>query len=101
MASVRGLGVNPNAGVYGLVQQYMALERTEINRLQEMKQADQTRRTAFTDLGAKLRDLRSAADDFRWGGSLSPINSFDAQSSNTDVVSVSAASGAGDGIHTL
>ncbi|MFC1572840.1 flagellar filament capping protein FliD [Candidatus Eisenbacteria bacterium] len=94
-------GVNPNAGVYDLVQQFMQLERTQMNRLESQKAEIQGRGTMLTELRTHLSALRSAVSDFRWGGSSSPVNSFTATSSNTSIANITPEAGAADGQHTL
>ncbi len=101
MSPVSRLGVNPNSGVYNLVQQYMVAERVQLNRLQETKDEERSHQRAFTDLSAKLSSLRSVANDFRWGDTLSPINTFTTASTDPTVVTITAGSNAADGPHAV
>lgn len=102
MAAVGGIGgANPNSGVYQLVQQYMSLEQTNMNRLQASKSEERTRTSALTELNTQLRDLRTALDDYRWVGSAMPINAFSASTSDGSVVEISANGQATEGGHTI
>jgi flagellar hook-associated protein 2 len=101
MPSIDGLGVNPNSSVYNTVQQYMVAERVQLDRLEDLRDEAQMRRAAFTDLGSKLSALRTAIQDFRWSGTLTPLNSFAATSSDAGLVGASAGASASDGVHTV
>ncbi|MCK4304835.1 MAG: flagellar filament capping protein FliD, partial [Candidatus Eisenbacteria sp.] len=93
--------VNPQSSVYNLVQQYMALEQVEINRLQASKEEIENQQSSLTELSSQFRDLRSEANKFRWGGISSPINTFGASSGDTSIVTVSADATAAEGTHTV
>lgn len=102
MPIVGGIGgANPSAGVYELVQQYMSLEQTNMNRLTATKSEEQSRSSALTELNTKLRTLRTALDDFRWTGSTMPINAFSANTSDESIVGISANGQATEGGHTI
>lgn len=101
MSSINGIGVSQDSGVYNLVQQYMVLERAQMNRLQAQQDETATRSAAFTDLGSRLRDLRSAVSDFRWSGSLTPLNTFTVSSGDGSVVEAAASGSAAEGHHAV
>ncbi len=83
-----------------LVQTYMMGEEQQLQRLEASKAEYKGRLTAFTDLSSKLRALNDAISDFRWTGSLTPLNSFAAKSSS-EAVTVSVDGSASEGSHTV
>ncbi len=102
MATISGLGgANPNASVYSIVQQYMQLEQAGMDRLEEAKSDLELRNAAYDDLGSKLRDLRTQLSDFRWTGSLTPLNTFASTSSDESAVEITVNGSASEGLHTV
>ena len=101
MALTTGISSTQNASVAGLVQQYMQLEMTRMNTLQADKQELQVEGRTYTELASKLTGLRSAADNFRWPGSLNDINTFAASTSDESLVEASVSGTAADGFHSL
>ena len=101
MATISGLSATQNSAVYDLVQQYMFLERQPLARLENSRAEIRAQSGAYTDLATKLRALRTAADGFQWFGSLTPLNTFSASSSNSDVLGATAGGGAAVASHTV
>ncbi len=101
MATISRLGVNSQSGVYDLVQQYLNLEKTAYNRLQQQKRDLDQERAVMSDLGGELRSLRSALYDFRFPGVTNPINTFTTSSSDESVLTATAAGNAADANHTI
>ncbi len=77
-----------------LISQLMALERQPLQRLETRKSEINVSLAMFSDLRTKLNALKSLAEDLAQTGSLSIFSSKTVTSSNSDVVSATAAGSA-------
>ncbi len=101
MAGTVGVNSTQIASVSQTVQQYMQLEQARMQELQSDKAEMQVQGQTYTELGTRLRSLRTVADDFRWPGSLNAINEFTAGTSNESVLDVTITGATSDGSHTV
>jgi len=98
---IGGIQSTASSELYELVQSYMESERQPLTRLQTNRTQLTQRVSGLSTLKSKLQTLRSAIDDFRWPGSLTPVNQFTAQSSDAQQLTATAAAGASEGSHTV
>jgi flagellar hook-associated protein 2 len=101
MSSIGGITSSANSTLMQLVQSYLANERAPLTRLQENRTALTTRVTGFHDLKTKLQALRTAVDDFRLPGSLTPLGQYRAVVSDTTALTATVTGAAGEGAHAI
>ncbi len=98
---IGGIGTTMQTSVSGLVEQYMSLERVPLEKMQNERSELNRLVASCTDLNTQLRQLKEAIDDFRWPGSLTPINQFTASSADESSLLVTAGGSASEGLHTV
>lgn len=101
MASLSGITSDQNSALWDMVQIYMTTERVPLTRLQTARTDLNARSSTFQTLRTNLRALRSAIDDFRYAGSLNPLNRLTATSSVEAALTATAVAGADAGDHTV
>lgn len=89
MLSIGSLG-SQTSSITTLINQLMTLERQPLQALQAKKTEIGVTSAMFSDLKAKLNNLRSLAEDLTATGSLSIFNTKTVTSSNADAVTATA-----------
>ena len=89
-------------GTYAsLIESLLSLERRPIDDLDARKARIVTSQGILSDLGSKLSALRTALDNLRGAGALSPLSVFKTHSGDPDVVDATASSAASRGTHAV
>jgi flagellar hook-associated protein 2 len=101
MSSIGGIASTANATLLQLAQSYLANERAPLTRLQANRSALTTRTTGFQDLKSKLQALRTAVDDFRLPGSLTPLGQYRAIVSDATALTATVTGAADEGTHAI
>ena len=92
---------NSTSGLESIIQQYMALERRPLNRLQSQKSALSTKASLFDAVKQQLDSLKDLAEDLANTDSDSIFNTTSATSSDSDLITVSASDDAGMGTYVF
>ncbi|MFH1144579.1 MAG: flagellar cap protein FliD N-terminal domain-containing protein, partial [Candidatus Eisenbacteria bacterium] len=96
-----GISSTSDSQIAALVQNYLQLERLPLTRLETNRSILDQQLAAFQELKEHLRDLRTALDPFRWTGALTPLNCFQASSSQEGVLTATVSGSAAEGSHTI
>ncbi|HPG37916.1 MAG TPA: flagellar filament capping protein FliD [bacterium] len=99
MASVSS--VSSSSSLEGLISQYMAIERQPLTNLQTRRSEVSAKTSYYDTLKTRLTTLQDLAEQLKETESDSIFNSVNVSSNKTDIVSVSAESGASVGTYTL
>jgi flagellar capping protein FliD len=100
VGGVSGASLTSAAGIESLINQYMAIERQPVTRLQTQKDELQVRRAIYSDIDTKLQALRTAIRSLT-GDSDNLFRRLSATSANAQVATVTASQSAATGTYSL
>ena len=100
VSGVSGASITSAAGIESLINQYMAIERQPVTRLQTQKDELQVRRAIYSDIGTKLGALRTAIRSLT-GDTDNLFRRLSATSANAQVATVTGSQSAATGNYTL
>ena len=96
MASISQI-LGQNSGIESLIQQYMALERRPIQTLETKKTSLNSQTSVFNEVKSKLLALEETADTLADTTNATIFNQVQVTSDDTDVMTVTAGTGAAQG----